>query len=185
LLAIPLLTAAAFLWLNGMAERPAPAEPIGGPFTLVDGAGRTVTDRDFRGQYLLIYFGYTFCPDACPTTLDDVAAALDRLGAKASRVQPLFITVDPKRDKPDVVGRYAAAFSPRLMGLSGSPEAIDAVLKEYHVYAAAQPAGGTGSYTIDHSSVLYLMGPDGRFVATLPADAGGDKIAAGIAAHLS
>jgi protein SCO1/2 len=179
-LAALLLGSGAYFWLTA-----APAQ-IGGPFTLTDGAGRVVTDRDFRGRYLLVYFGYTSCPDACPTTLNQVAAALDRLGAKAALVQPLFITVDPRRDTPAVIGPYAAAFGPHIIGLTGQPDAIARVIKEYRVSADVRSTGGPGdAYTVDHSSILYLMGPDGGFVAAIPAEASGDAIAADVARHLS
>jgi protein SCO1 len=179
ILAALLLSSGGYFWLTAAA-------PIGGPFTLTDGAGRVVTDRDFRGRYLLVYFGYTSCPDACPTTLNQVAAALDRLGAKAAEVQPLFITVDPRRDTPAVIGPYAAAFGPHIIGLTGEPDAIARVIKEYRVFADVRSTGGSGqAYTVDHSSILYLMGPDGGFIAAIPADASGDAIAADVARHLS
>ena len=151
---------------------------IGGPFTLVDSAGKTVTDRDFRGKFMLVYFGYTFCPDVCPTTLNQVAVALDKLGAKADRVQPLFVTVDPARDTPEVMRQYTAAFTPRLLGLSGTPEQIAAAAKAYRVYYAEHRTGpGPLDYTMDHSSILYLMGPDGAFLAPVRADADGAEMA--------
>ena len=113
--AVLILGTGAFMWLSGGGT----ASLVGGPFTLQDGSGRQVTDRDFRGKYMLVYFGYTFCPDVCPTTLNEVADALDRSGSKADRLQPIFITVDPKRDTPAVVKQYVAAFTPRLIGLTG------------------------------------------------------------------
>jgi protein SCO1/2 len=175
LVALLLLGTGAFLWLNGEAGGPA----VGGPFTLVSGDGHTVTDRDFRGKYLLVYFGYTYCPDVCPTTLNAVAGALDKLGSTADRLQPLFITVDPRRDTPEVIKQYTAAFSPRLLGLTGTPAEIAAVAKEYHVYYAEDRTGpGPNDYSMDHSSILYLMGPDGRFVAPIRADGTGAEIAA-------
>ena len=159
---------------------------IGGPFKLVNGEGRPVTDRDFRGHYLLVYFGYTFCPDVCPTTLNQMAEALDTLGPKADQVQPLFITVDPKRDTPQVVGQYVAAFTPRLVGLTGTPEEIAKVAREYRVYYAIhQTAGTPGEYTVDHSSILYLMSPSGAFIAPIRADQSGAEMAKDIARHLS
>lgn len=154
---------------------------IGGPFTLTDSAGKTVTDRDFRGKFMLVYFGYTFCPDVCPTTLNQVAVALDKLGAKADRVQPLFVTVDPGRDTPEAMRQYTAAFTPRLLGLTGTPEQIAVVAKEYRVYYAEHRTGPSPlDYTMDHSSILYLMGPDGNFVAPIRADEDGAEMAADI-----
>lgn len=159
---------------------------IGGPFSLVDGNGKQVTDRDLRGKYLLVYFGYTFCPDVCPTTLNEVSAAMDRLGPKVERMQPVFITVDPRRDTPDVVRRYTEQFGPRILGLTGTPEQVTAVSREYRVYAAVHRTGdGPDDYSVDHSSVLYLMGPDGRFITRVPADKTGAEIAAALARHIS
>jgi protein SCO1/2 len=173
--------AGGFVWLRG-GETPA----IGGPFTLVDKAGHAITDRAFRGKAMLVYFGYTTCPDVCPTTLSDVAAALDSLGAKAAAVQPVFITVDPARDTPAVVGAYVANFGDRWVGLTGSDAQIAAVAKEYRVYYAKHATGsGPLDYTMDHSSVLYLMGPDGRFVAPVAADAPPAAMASDIARHLT
>ena len=127
LLAVMLVGSGGYLFLT--EQRPV-ALTVGGPFTLIDGDGKRVTDQTYRGEYLLVYFGYTFCPDVCPATLNNVADALDKMGAKAARVRPLFITVDPKRDTPAVVKQYAAAFGPRFVGLTGSGEQIAAVAKE-------------------------------------------------------
>ncbi len=187
-LAMLLLAGAGYLWLKtgGSGEQVAIGQAaIGGPFTLVNAAGKPVTDRDLLGKYLLVYFGYTYCPDVCPTTLATVANALDKLSAKADRVQPLFITVDPKRDTPSVVGRYTAAFGPRLMGLTGTSEQIAAAEKEYRIYAAEHRTGpGPNDYGIDHSSILYLMGPDGHFIAPIRADQDATAMATDIAGHL-
>ncbi len=181
--ALFLIGGAGGIWL---LSEPAPAPAIGGPFRLTASDGREVTDQDFRGKYLLIYFGYTYCPDVCPTTLQSVAAALDTLGAKAAKLQPLLITVDPGRDTPAVLARYTAAFSPRLLGLSGTAAEIGAVEKEYRIYAAIHRTGpGQGDYTVDHSSVLYLMGPDGRLIAPLKADSSSDQIADTILHYMS
>ncbi len=165
---------------------PADLEPqIGGAFSLVDGAGRTVTDRDLRGRYALVYFGYTACPDVCPTTLNQMAAALASLGSAGDKVVPVFITVDPARDTPAVVASYVAAFSPRLLGLTGTPAQIAAVARAYRVYYAKHPTGtGPTEYSMDHTSLLYLMGPDGRFIAPLRADADAASMAASLREHL-
>jgi protein SCO1/2 len=158
---------------------------IGGPFRLEDGDGRVVTEATFRGSYVLLYFGYTFCPDVCPTTLTAVADALDRLGSRADLIKPVFITVDPKRDTQAVVKQYAAAFSPRLIGLTGTPEEIAAVTKEFGVYYAAHaPKPGTTDYTVDHTSLLYLLDRDGKFIAPIPADASGEQIAAALGKYI-
>ena len=138
---------------------------IGGPFTLVDQDGRSRTDADFRGNYMLIYFGYTFCPDVCPTALSDMAIAIDELELRAKRVQPIFITVDPARDTPETLKVYLPSFHPRLVGLSGSEAQITAVAKSYRVYyAKAENPEATADYLMDHSSIVYLMDPDGRYV---------------------
>ncbi len=175
-----------------LALRPAAGGPagdavaIGGPFSLIDGHGATVTDRDLRGSYLLIYFGYTFCPDVCPTTLAALAAALGDMGAAAAQVRPVFITVDPWRDTPAVVRDYVAAFSPRLTGLTGTPAQIAAVEREYRVYAARHVTGpGPGDYSMDHTSLIYLMDPRGRFVALVAADQPPGQMAADIESHLA
>jgi cytochrome oxidase Cu insertion factor (SCO1/SenC/PrrC family) len=178
LMAVLLLGAGAFMWLDGGGNT---AISIGGPFTLRNGDGRIVTDKDFRGKYMLVYFGYTFCPDVCPTTLSAVADAMDKLGPAAAQVQPLFITVDPKRDTVQVVKQYAAAFSPRIEGLTGTPEEIATVAREYRVYYAEHRTGnGPDDYSMDHSSVLYLMNPNGGFVSPVRADLSGDEIAANL-----
>lgn len=172
--AVLLLGAGAFMWLSGNA-----GPTVGGPFTLKNGNGQTVTDRTFRGKYMVVYFGYTFCPDVCPTTLTNVAAALGKLGPLADRLTPIFITVDPKRDTPAVMKEYTAAFSNRLVGLTGTPEEIAQAAKEYHVYYAVHRTGpGPDDYSMDHSSVIYVMDPKGRFVAPVRADASGNDLAA-------
>jgi protein SCO1/2 len=136
---------------------------VGGPFALVDKTGKTVTDRDFRGKLMLVYFGYTYCPDVCPTTLGVVGQALDKLTPdERKQVAPVFITIDPERDTPKVIGDYAANFAPDLVGLSGSPEAIQKVEHEYHVYAKKHEEKD-GTYSMDHSSIIYLMGKDGDY----------------------
>ncbi|MEI9984404.1 MAG: SCO family protein [Aliidongia sp.] len=150
---------------------------IGGPFTLVDGAGQTVTDQQFRGRYMLIYFGYTHCPDACPTALNDMAVALGKLGeAERKRVQPIFITVDPERDTGQALSDYVAAFGPEFIGLTGSLDQIAQVKKEFRVYAAKHPTKD-GDYDMDHSSVIYLMDPSGRFIGNFTHETDPDQMA--------
>jgi protein SCO1/2 len=141
---------------------------VGGPFKLVDQTGKTVSDADFHGRYTLIYFGYSFCPDVCPTTLAVMAQALDKLGGDGKRIVPVFITIDPERDTPKVLGEYMKAFGPQFVGLTGSADAIKQAEKEYRVYAVKKPidpANPRRGYGMDHSSVIYLMGPDGKMVA--------------------
>ena len=137
---------------------------IGGPFELVDHRGNPVTDETYRGQYLLIYFGYGYCPDICPTELATMANALDILGAKAERVTPLFISVDPERDTPEFLADYVVNFHPRLVGLSGTQEKVAQVAKAYKVYYAKARKSAGEDYLMDHTSFVYLMGPDGRFL---------------------
>jgi protein SCO1/2 len=157
------LVAAAFLPRMGHGEMPT----IGGPFTLLDGAGHNVTDKDFHGRWTLIYFGYTHCPDACPTTLSAIGGALDKVPAeKRKDFAVLFITVDPSRDSPAVVGQYAKAFGPEFVGLTGSEKALAAVEQEFRVYAQRHDLKG-GDYAMDHSSIIYVMAPDGHFAGLL------------------
>jgi protein SCO1/2 len=139
---------------------------VGGPFELVDHTGKTVTDKDFRGRFMLVYFGFTLCPDVCPSGLQVMAAALDQVGAKAEKIVPLFITVDPERDTPAQMAQYVASFHPRLIGLSGSPEQIAAAEKAYRVYAKkVTDDKSSAGYTFDHTSLMYLMDPKGDYVA--------------------
>jgi len=136
---------------------------IGGPFALTDQNGIRRADTDFRGRYVLIYFGYTYCPDVCPTTLGVMADALAKLGSRASRFVPVFVTIDPERDTPIVLKRYLAAFGPDFVGLTGSLADITKVAHEYRVYFAKHKLEGD-TYALDHSSVIYLLGPDGKLV---------------------
>jgi protein SCO1/2 len=151
------------------------AAGIGGPFTLIDQDGQERTNRNFLGRFALVYFGYTYCPDVCPTTLQEMADALGKLGPKAERVVPLFITIDPARDTPAVLKKYLAAFGPRFVGLTGTPDAIAQAAHAYRVYYAKQQI--PGGYALDHSSVLYLIGPDGKFVTFYDGDQKADAIA--------
>jgi len=136
---------------------------VGGPFVLTDETGKTRSDRDFRGRYLLVYFGYSFCPDVCPTTLGVVADTLAKLGARRSSVVPVFITLDPQRDTPGVLKSYLSSFGPEFVGLTGAPNAIKNAAREFRVYYKKHPLPN-GGYAIDHTSVVYLMGPDGKFI---------------------
>lgn len=140
------------------------AAAFGGGFSLVNGAGKTVTAQAFHGKFVLIFFGYTHCPDLCPTTLYMIVQALQEMGAESASVQPLFITIDPARDTPSVIGQYVALFSPRIIGLSGKPAELDRIEQEYHVYVGpADPKTGD----IVHSSMLYITAPDGKFLTAL------------------
>ena len=135
---------------------------VGGPFRLETGGGRIVTDADVKGAPYLVFFGYTHCPDVCPTTLFQISEVFRALGSDA-KIKALFITVDPERDTPELMGQYAESFDPRIVGLSGGRAAIDQVIADFRVYARKAP-GANGDYTMDHSAVSYLMGRDGQFV---------------------
>jgi cytochrome oxidase Cu insertion factor (SCO1/SenC/PrrC family) len=137
---------------------------VGGPFTLKDQTGRKVTDKDFLGKYMLVFFGYTYCPDICPTELQVMSAALDSLGPKADVIQPVFITIDPQRDTPEVLKQYVGNFHPRLVGLTGSPEEIASVAKTYRVFFNRVENSASDNYLMDHSTIMYLMDPQGRFL---------------------
>lgn len=144
---------------------------VGGPFTLVGEGGKTVTDKDFRGKHMLVFFGFTHCPDICPAELQVMSASLEELGDKAKDVAPIFITLDPERDTPEAVSAYVKNFGPEFVGLTGSPQAIAAAAKAYRVaYSKFTPEGAdkTGNYSIDHTALVYLMGPDGEFITHIP-----------------
>jgi protein SCO1/2 len=204
------------------APSPAARPAVGGPFALVDSEGRAVTDADFRGRFMLVYFGFTYCPDVCPTSLTYIAQALDRLGPDADKVVPVFITVDPERDTPEQLKEYVRHFHPKLVGLTGTPEQIAAAAKAYRVYfakarvpgaqaaktkdqapetppgaqapkpedpaasSAPGPSSGRPSppdeYTMDHTSITYLMGRDGKFLAHFSHGTEPDAIAARVRA---
>ena len=152
---------------------------IGGPFTLVDGTGRTVTNADFRGKLMLVYFGFTYCPDVCPTELQAMAQAMELLGPDASKVQTVFITVDPERDTPEVVKAYAANFG-SMVGLTGTPEQAAAAAKAYRVYYRRAQSDSATDYLMDHSSIIYLMDREGRFLTHFSRGAKPEVIAAAI-----
>ena len=142
---------------------------IGGPFALIDQTGKAVTDRDFRGKYMLVFFGFTHCPDICPAELQVIAATLDELGAKAKDVVPIFITLDPERDTQEAMAAYVKNFGQRFVGLTGSPEAIAAAAKAYRIsYSKFQEDKTQSDYSIDHSALVYLMGKDGEYITHLP-----------------
>ena len=140
-------------------------QAIGGSFTLVDHNGKTVTADDFRGRFMLVYFGYTYCPDVCPTTLTTMADAIDILDGDGESVVPVFITVDPERDTPEHLKMYVNYFHPRLVGLTGTTQSVAAAAKAYRIYYAKAPEDGTAGddYLVDHLSFVFLMGPDGAF----------------------
>ena len=167
------------------AERPPLAgAKIGGPFALQDKTGKVVRWSDFTGKYRVVYFGFTFCPDACPLDVGTMMQGFARYEkdqpALAAEVQPMFITIDPARDNPQVVGEFAAAFSPRLLGLTGTPAQIDTAAKGFAAYYA-RGKDTTGGYLMDHSRVAYLMGRGGEPIAMLPVDQGPEAVAAELA----
>jgi protein SCO1 len=151
---------------------------IGGPFTLVSMNGQDVSNQTYRGKWVLIYFGYTFCPDACPTALSNISVALEKLGSDASKLQPLFVTVDPQRDTREVLSDYLKSFDPRIIGLTGTKDQIDTLIREFRLYVKQEKSDGDGdSYLVSHSSYIYLMNPQGKFVNVIQGVAGGDGIA--------
>jgi protein SCO1/2 len=160
---------------QGVAGSPL-ASAIGGPFELVDQNGKTVTEAALKGKWSLIYFGYTHCPDACPTALNDISIALGELGAKRDQVRPVFITVDPERDTPEALKSYVTAFDAPITALTGTPEQVAKAAKDYRVYYAKHPEPG-GDYSMDHSSVIYVMDPQGRFTATFTHESSPEQIA--------
>jgi protein SCO1 len=154
---------------------------IGGPFTLIDQHGAEVTEQDFAGRYMLIYFGYTYCPDVCPMSLANMTQALDLLPPdEAEQVVPVFITVDPARDTVEQLAEYAPLFHPRLVALTGSPEAMKAAAQAYRVYFAKAGDDDSDAYLMDHSTFIYLMGPDGRYVRHFAHNAAPEEIAVAI-----
>ncbi|AOO81003.1 hypothetical protein BHK69_11490 [Bosea vaviloviae] len=163
------------------------ATQFGGPFTLTDHNGRRVSDRDFRDRFMLVYFGFTRCTDTCPVDLPVIAQALDAVGPLADKLVPLFVTVDPANDTPPVMATYVAAFHPRLIGLTGSEAEIAATAKAYKVHRRklTQPHHGAGEYAVDHGSLIYLIGPDGRFVTLLPHNSGAERLAAILRKYLA
>ena len=136
---------------------------VGGPFEMVNQDGQTVTDADFRGSHMLIFFGFTYCPDVCPLTLEIIGAALDELGPMSDQVQPVFVSVDPERDTPEVLADYLSHFGDNIVGLTGSADQVSDMLAAYRVYAAKTGDVASEDYLMDHSTIIYLMAPDGSF----------------------
>lgn len=170
-----------FAFMGGSLHGPQGAGTalVGGPFSLLDQDGKRVTEKDFRGKYMLVFFGYTYCPDVCPTELQVMMAALDQLGPEADRIQPVFVSIDPARDTPEVLKAYVGNFGPRLMGLTGTPGEVAAMAKAYRVfYARASNGSSSTDYLMDHSSIIYLMGPNGSFVRHMAYTTDAQKLAA-------
>jgi protein SCO1 len=168
---------------SGAAEEPPlKGAAIGGPFSLTNQEGRQVTERDFAGKYRIMYFGFTHCPDVCPTDLAIIGQALRRFEgsepARAARVVPVFVSVDPERDTPAVLREYVAAFHPRLVGLTGTERQVAEMVRRYGAYGAKEAPGAGGGYNVNHSRVAELIGPDGQPIALLPYEKGAEAVAA-------
>lgn len=180
------LIAAAALGLAACSQpagiAPLTGAEVGGPFSLVDQNGRHVTQADFAGRYPIYYFGYTYCPDICPIDMQKIAAGLKQLEAKnpakAAKVVPVFVSVDPERDTPAVLKQFVSSFHPRMMGLTGTPAEIARVAKEFAVYYKVEPKSAGGGYLVDHSTLAFLMGPDGKPIALIAHDQTPDQVAA-------
>jgi protein SCO1 len=160
------------------------ASAIGGPFHLVDQNGKPFGDADLTGKWHLVFFGYTHCPDTCPTTLNELSLALDRLGKERDAVGIVFITVDPERDTPDVLKSYVDSFDAPIVALTGTADEVAQAAKDYRVYYAKHPRGD-GGYDMDHSAVIYVMDPQGRFTATFTPDSTAEAIASRLQKLLS
>ena len=156
---------AVLLIVGGRVQAPAiaTASAVGGPFALTDQNGRTITDADLKGKPYLVFFGFTHCPDVCPTALFEISEVLRNLGPDAAKTSALFVTVDPERDTPEKMKEYLSSFDPNLVGLTGQPQALESMLKAYRVYYRKVPT--EGGYTMDHTALVYLMDKQGRFVA--------------------
>jgi len=171
--------------LAAAAEQPSAAQmmddlmygrgSVGGPFTLTDQTGKQRRDTEFRGKLMIVYFGYTYCPDVCPTDLMAITQALDALGPAAEGVQPVFIAIDPERDS-EVLAEYLSAFHPSFVGLTGSPEVIRAVANAYKAFYVKVPDERSGGYSIDHTGVIYLMGRNGEYLGFMPPQTSPDRL---------
>jgi cytochrome oxidase Cu insertion factor (SCO1/SenC/PrrC family) len=173
------------LWIERMSPGTVSGEAlIGGPFELTDQDGTKVTDQTYKGKLMLIYFGFTFCPDACPTALGVMSAALDKLDVAGERVVPMLITVDPERDTPQVLKDYVSNFHPRMVGLTGTPEQIAQVTKAYRVFYQKASGATAGDYLMDHTLLIYLMDGEGKYLKHFTPDATPEQIAEEIRKHL-
>ena len=189
-----ILVSAPFPLAADEASEPSPQElieglvsgraPVGGPFELTDQTGQRRTDRDFRGKLVVLYFGYTCCPDVCPTELQSISLALDRLGTAAEAVQPLFITVDPERDTAARLAEFVSSFHPRLIGLTGPVADIKKTAIAYRTFFVKNNPSAAGEYSVDHTGFIYLVGKDGKYLGFLPPGAAPDTIADAIRARL-
>jgi cytochrome oxidase Cu insertion factor (SCO1/SenC/PrrC family) len=186
-LAVVVIVAASWVLLAPTTRSMAGGEAlVGGPFTLTDQHGAEVTQQDFAGRYMLIYFGYTYCPDVCPMSLANMTQALDLLPPdEAEQVVPIFVTVDPERDTVEQLAEYAPLFHPRLVALTGNSEATKAAAQAYRVYFAKAGDDDSDAYLMDHSTFIYLMGPDGKYVRHFAHNAAPEEIATAIEAAIA
>ena len=179
-LLIPALALSACTASAPPAKPPLEGARIGGAFTLTDQNGKTVTEQAFAGKYRIMYFGYTFCPDVCPTDVQAIGAAVKKLEASdpalAAKIVPVFVTVDPARDTPAVLKQFVSAFHPRMVGLTGTDAQIAKIKTEYAVYSSKGDASLGGGYLVNHSRQAYLMDPDGKPLALLPQEQGPDAV---------
>jgi cytochrome oxidase Cu insertion factor (SCO1/SenC/PrrC family) len=159
-------------------------EPVGGPFTLTDHTGRSRTDADFRGKLMLIYFGFTLCPDICPTDLQAIARVIDTLGPAGDQIQPLFVTLDPEHDTAEHLATYVSLFHPRLLGLTGSADAVRRAADAYKVFYD-KVATGNDKYTVDHTAYVYLMDRSGRYLGFFPPNTSSERMLTIIQPHLA
>jgi cytochrome oxidase Cu insertion factor (SCO1/SenC/PrrC family) len=184
--AVVIAAIAAYVLYGGNKPGGSGTALVGGPFTLVDQNGRTRTEKDFAGSYMLVYFGYTFCPDVCPTALQVMSQAMDRLDPPvAAKIVPVFVTVDPARDTASQLKGYVGNFHPRLVGLTGTEEQVAAAAKAYRVYyAKSKETAASSDYLMDHSSVVFLMGPNGRYLTHFTHNAPSDRMAEALAGYV-
>ena len=188
---MPLVSAVALASCNNEPAPPDPGEPplagasIGGDFTLTSETGEPISFSDFDGQYRTIYFGYAYCPDVCPTDNQRAMAGLKKFEVESpelgAKIQPLFVSVDPERDTPEVLTEFTDAFHPRLVGMTGTKEQLDAATGAFAVFYGRGEESESGGYLMEHSNITYLFGPDGEPLATLPTDEGPDAVAAELA----
>lgn len=171
------------IWTSGKMGT-SRANLVGGPFELIDHNGKTVTDKDFSDQFKLIYFGYTYCPDVCPTELLEMTEALNIIGADADKIKPLFITIDPERDTVEIMKAYQEHFYPTFSNLTGTQEQIDVAAKAYRIYYKKASSGETTEYLMDHTSLIFLMAPNGDFLTHFNFEATPEQIAKGIKGFL-
>ncbi|MFO1035192.1 MAG: SCO family protein [Hyphomicrobiales bacterium] len=184
-----LLAAAAigtYAWMSSSSYQKSFGEAlVGGPFTMTNQSGETVTEKTYAGKPMLLFFGYTYCPDVCPTELQVMAEALRQLGSKGADIQPIFVSIDPARDTPEQLKAYVANFGPQFTGLTGTPQQVAEIARAYRVfYKKVENGAAADAYLMDHSSIIYLMGPDGKFLKHVTYSTDAKALADGIAQAL-